>query len=49
MAQRAGLAFESEIRSDCAPLTAPVQALLAAGRSRHRALSDIIGRSVQSR
>lgn len=35
MATRAGLAFESEIRSDCAPLTAPVQALLQAGLEVH--------------
>ena len=31
MATRANLSFESEIASDCAPLVAPVQALLAAG------------------
>lgn len=35
MATRAGLAFESPIESDCAPLTAPVQALLAAGLEVH--------------
>ncbi len=35
MATREGLAFESEIESDCAPLTAPVQALLAAGLEIH--------------
>lgn len=35
MATRAGLAFESEIRSDCAPLTGPVRALLDAGLEIH--------------
>jgi len=35
MATRAGLAFESEIESDCAPLVAPVQALLSAGLEIH--------------
>ncbi len=35
MATRAGLTFESEIRSDCAPLVAPVQALLQAGLEIH--------------
>jgi hydrogenase expression/formation protein HypE len=35
MATRANLAFESEITSDCAPLNAPVQALLAAGLEVH--------------
>ena len=35
MATRAGLAFESAIESDCAPLVAPVQALLAAGVEVH--------------
>lgn len=35
MATRAGLSFESEIRSDCAPLVAPVQALLQAGIKVH--------------
>lgn len=35
MASRAGLEFESEIRSDCAPLVAPVLALLAAGIEVH--------------
>lgn len=35
MATRAGLAFESEIQSDCAPLAAPVQALLDAGLELH--------------
>ncbi len=35
MATRAGLTFESEIQSDCAPLTAPVQALLQAGVEIH--------------
>ena len=35
MALRAGLTFESEIRSDCAPLVAPVQALLQAGLEIH--------------
>lgn len=35
MATRAGLTFESEISSDCAPLVAPVQALLAAGITVH--------------
>jgi hydrogenase expression/formation protein HypE len=35
MATRAGLAFESEIRSDCAPLTGPVKALLEAGLEIH--------------
>lgn len=35
MATREGLAFESAIESDCAPLTAAVQALLAAGLEIH--------------
>lgn len=35
MATRAGLAFESAIASDCAPLVAPVQALLKAGLEIH--------------
>ncbi len=35
MATREGLAFESPIESDCAPLVAPVQALLAAGLEVH--------------
>jgi len=35
MATRAGLSFESEIQSDCAPLVAPVQALLQAGLEIH--------------
>ena len=35
MATRAGLTFESEIQSDCAPLAAPVAALLAAGLEIH--------------
>jgi hydrogenase expression/formation protein HypE len=35
MALRAGLTFESEIHSDCAPLVAPVQALLEAGLEIH--------------
>ena len=35
MATRAGLSFESEIESDCAPLVAPVQALLQAGLEIH--------------
>jgi hydrogenase expression/formation protein HypE len=35
MALRAGLSFESEIQSDCAPLVAPVQALLEAGLEIH--------------
>ncbi len=35
MATRAGLAFESAIESDCAPLVAPVQALLQAGLEVH--------------
>lgn len=35
MATRAGLAFETTIESDCAPLAAPVQALLAAGLEIH--------------
>jgi hydrogenase expression/formation protein HypE len=35
MATRAGLAFESAIESDCAPLVAPVQALLQAGLELH--------------
>jgi hydrogenase expression/formation protein HypE len=35
MATRANLSFESEITSDCAPLVAPVQALLAAGLEVH--------------
>jgi len=35
MATRAGLEFESAIESDCAPLVAPVQALLAAGLEIH--------------
>jgi hydrogenase expression/formation protein HypE len=35
MAAREGLAFESEIESDCAPLAAPVQALLDAGVEIH--------------
>jgi len=35
MATRAGLSFESEISSDCAPLVAPVQALLEAGITVH--------------
>jgi len=35
MATRANLSFESEIQSDCAPLSAPVQALLAAGLEIH--------------
>lgn len=35
MATRANLAFESAIESDCAPLVAPVQALLAVGLEIH--------------
>jgi hydrogenase expression/formation protein HypE len=35
MATREGLAFESPIESDCAPLTAPVLALLSAGLEIH--------------
>ncbi len=35
MATRAGLTFESDIESDCAPLVAPVQALLRAGLDVH--------------
>jgi hydrogenase expression/formation protein HypE len=35
MATRAGLEFESAIESDCAPLAAPVQALLDAGLEIH--------------
>lgn len=35
MATREGLAFESEIESDCAPLTTPVQRLLEAGIDIH--------------
>ncbi len=35
MATRAGLSFESDIESDCAPLVAPVLALLAAGLEIH--------------
>jgi hydrogenase expression/formation protein HypE len=35
MAMRAGLTFESDIASDCAPLVAPVQALLQAGLEIH--------------
>ena len=35
MATRAGLTFESEIQSDCAPLVAPVRALLEAGLEIH--------------
>ena len=35
MAVREGLAFESEIQSDCAPLAAPVQDLLKAGIDVH--------------
>ncbi len=35
MATRANLSFESDIESDCAPLVAPVQALLAAGLDIH--------------
>lgn len=35
MATRAGLSFESDIQSDCAPLVTPVQALLAAGLEIH--------------
>lgn len=35
MAKRAGLEFESAIESDCAPLVAPVRALLAAGLEIH--------------
>ncbi len=35
MATRAGLSFESEIQSDCAPLVAPVQALLKGGLEIH--------------
>lgn len=35
MATRAGLTFESDIESDCAPLVAPVQALLRAGLEVH--------------
>jgi hydrogenase expression/formation protein HypE len=35
MATRAGLSFESEIQSDCAPLVVPVQALLQAGLEIH--------------
>ena len=35
MATREGLAFESPIESDCAPLVAPVQTLLAAGLQIH--------------
>jgi hydrogenase expression/formation protein HypE len=35
MATRAGLSFESDIESDCAPLVAPVMALLDAGLEIH--------------
>jgi hydrogenase expression/formation protein HypE len=35
MATRAGLSFESDIESDCAPLAAPVRALLDAGLEIH--------------
>jgi hydrogenase expression/formation protein HypE len=35
MATRAGLSFESDIESDCAPLVAPVRALLDAGMEIH--------------
>jgi len=35
MATRAGLSFESDIESDCAPLAAPVHALLDAGLEIH--------------
>lgn len=35
MAAREGLAFESDIRSDCAPLVAPVRELLQAGIDLH--------------
>lgn len=35
MAAREGLAFESEIESDCAPLAVPIQALLDAGIEIH--------------
>ncbi len=35
MATRANLSFESEIKSDCAPLVVPVRALLAAGLEVH--------------
>jgi hydrogenase expression/formation protein HypE len=35
MATRAGLSFESDIESDCAPLVAPVRALLDAGLEIH--------------
>lgn len=35
MATRANLSFESDIESDCAPLVAPVHALLAAGLEIH--------------
>ena len=35
MATRAGMSFESEIESDCAPLVDPVQALLLAGLDVH--------------
>jgi len=35
MATRANLSFESEIKSDCAPLVAPVQALLDSGLEIH--------------
>jgi hydrogenase expression/formation protein HypE len=35
MATRAGLSFESEIESDCAPLVAPVHALLGGGIEVH--------------
>jgi len=35
MATRAGLSFESDIESDCAPLVKPVMALLAAGLEIH--------------
>jgi len=35
LATREGLAFENPIESDCAPLTAPVQALLRAGLEVH--------------
>ncbi|MBV5261580.1 hydrogenase expression/formation protein HypE [Synechococcus moorigangaii CMS01] len=40
MAHREGLAFETAIESDCAPLVAPVQALLKAGLEIH-CLRDI--------
>ncbi len=40
MAVREGLAFESAIESDCAPLTGPVLALIAAGVDVH-GLRDI--------